>query len=105
MIVGAGQTRSLVQVVLNQIVPSRSEELLVARVKRRSCTLVGLVERGDFTVAVASCVSRPDDLGRISICCTNPTDQPLSPPAGTAVGSYTAKEEADVQTLGSLEED
>lgn len=92
------------QVDLNPTVPPRLEKLLVARVNCKNCAPVGLVEGGDYTVAVAACVSQSNNHGRITICCINLTDQPLLLPAGTPVGSYVTIEEAHAQILTNSKE-
>lgn len=80
------QLQSMALVALKQMVPPQSEKLLVTQVSKTNCAPVGLVEGGNYTVAVAACVSRPKSRARITIGCINPTNQQLPLPTGTAVG-------------------
>lgn len=89
--------RSHIQVVNQQQIPPGSKKLLTARITTRTHGPLGLVEGGNFSVSVASCISAPNDRGQITICCINPTGQTLQVGAGTVAGHYTTMEETDIQ--------
>lgn len=51
-------------------------------------------------MTIASCISKPDSSGRITIRCINPTSQAFRVEAGAVVGNYTMVDNADLREEG-----
>ena len=60
---------SNVQVIKASQIPARTEPTVVCRLTRRNVATIGVVEGSWEDLPVAACVSRPDEQGRVLLCC------------------------------------
>lgn len=91
-----------VQVVRQTVLPPSTESHVICRINTQAYPPVGVVERSEGSLLVATSLNCPNPKGQMVVRCLNPTDQPVTINAGSVIGTYTGVEEQEIMSQGHV---